>query len=160
MIRKQDDFEKEREEDYEFAREKYHEIIKKTDTAIELMMNLAEESETPRVFEVLSTMLKQNADVTDRLMILQKEMNGLSAKDAKGQNGNNGGGNKTINNNVFVGSTSDLQRLIKQQMEGKVQEKVINDSKGNEYNLPSSQEIHDGDNDDDDEFEIIYDNSK
>ena len=61
------------EDDYKFARDHYYKLAEKGEEAIELMLELARDSEHPRAFEVLSTMLKQNAEVADRLMELQKK---------------------------------------------------------------------------------------
>ena len=63
------------DDDYDFARAKYYNLADKGDEAIELMMELARESEHPRAFEVLSNMMKQNAEIADRLMELQKKKN-------------------------------------------------------------------------------------
>ena len=60
------------DDDYEFARSKYYNLAEKGDEAIELMMELARESEHPRAFEVLSNMMKQNAEIADRLMDLKR----------------------------------------------------------------------------------------
>ena len=60
-------------DDYDFARAKYYSLAEKGDEAIELMLELARDSEHPRAFEVLSNMMKQNAEVADRLMELQKK---------------------------------------------------------------------------------------
>ena len=55
-------------DDYAYARSKYYNISEKGDEAIELMLELARDSEHPRAFEVLSNMMKQNAEIADRLM--------------------------------------------------------------------------------------------
>lgn len=95
--------------DYDVSRETYKELIDKGNKAIDLMMDLASDSQHPRAFEVLATLLKTQADNTDKLADLQKKMQNLTTpKDSakKQQSGN------TTNNNVFVGSTTDLQRFI------------------------------------------------
>ena len=60
-------------DDYDYARSKYYNLAEKGDEAIELMLELARDSEHPRAFEVLSNMMKQNAEIADRLMELQKK---------------------------------------------------------------------------------------
>ena len=60
-------------DDYAYARAKYYNLAEKGDEAIELMLELARDSEHPRAFEVLSNMMKQNAEIADRLMELQKK---------------------------------------------------------------------------------------
>ena len=94
-------------DDYDFARSKYYNLAEKGDEAIDLMLDLARESESPRAFEVLSNMLKQNAEVADRLMDLQKKKKEVRLIDQKQvPNGN------MTQNNVYVGSTTDLQRML------------------------------------------------
>ena len=99
------------DDDYEYARAKYYNLADKGDEAIELMMELARESEHPRAFEVLSNMMKQNAEIADRLMELQKKKKEVSLKDQVGLP------NKMTQNNVYVGSSTDLQRMLLKKME-------------------------------------------
>ena len=100
-------------DDYDFARAKYYNLAEKGDEAIDLMLDLARESEHPRAFEVLSNMLKQNAEVTDRLMELQKKRKEVRISD---QNQQLPSGNMT-QNNVYVGSTTDLQRALHERID-------------------------------------------
>lgn len=94
--------------DYAVSRETYKELIDKGNVAIDLMMELAKDSQHPRAFEVLAGLLKTQADNTDKLADLQKKLqnlrNGPKAKSSTPE--------KVTNNNVFVGSTTDLQRFI------------------------------------------------
>ena len=99
------------DDDYDFARSKYYNLVEKGDEAIDLMMELARESEHPRAFEVLSNMMKQNAEIADRLMDLQKKKKEVRLKDAKALP------NKMTQNNVYVGSSTDLQRMLLKKME-------------------------------------------
>jgi hypothetical protein len=94
--------------DYEVSRETYKQLIEKGDQAIDLMMELARDSQHPRAFEVLAGLLKTQADNTDKLADLQKKLQSL--RTPKGKNGSSP--EKITNNNVFVGSTTDLQRFI------------------------------------------------
>ena len=103
------------QDDYEFARAKYYNLAEKGDEAIELMMDLARESEHPRAFEVLSNMMKQNAEIADMLMDLQKK-NKEVRLDANKQLPNS-----VTQNNVYVGSTTDLQRMLINKMNNKAQ---------------------------------------
>ena len=93
-------------DDYEESRNRYKRILDKGEQALDGMMDLASESEHPRAYEVLSGMLKNMADVTDKLMDLQKKKRDLSDEPKKEQP------NGITQNNVFVGSTTDLQRMI------------------------------------------------
>ena len=92
--------------DYEYSRETYYDLLEKGKHSLELMIEVARESEHPRAFEVLSGMMKNMADINDKLMDLNKKEKEISNEDDKKQLGN------TTNNNVFLGSTSDLQRLL------------------------------------------------
>ena len=94
-------------DDYEYSRETYRNLIDSSSEALNGMMQLAADSEHPRAYEVLSTMVKNIADVTDKLMDLQKKKTDLTG--AKPAQENAGG---VTNNNVFVGSTTDLQRML------------------------------------------------
>jgi hypothetical protein len=106
------------EEDYEFSRETYYDLIEKGRESLELMIEVARESEHPRAFEVLSGMIKGIADVNGSLMDLNKKYKELQKSDEPKENAN------TTNNNLFVGSTTDLQRMLLSQND----EKVINDN--------------------------------
>ena len=103
------------QDDYTESRETYKELIGKGNEAIDLMMELARDSQHPRAFEVLATLLKTQADNNDKLLDLQKKVKALK-EPAKGALNPN----TVTNNNVFVGSTSDLQRFILQQNKNQV----------------------------------------
>ena len=106
--------ENEVQDDYDYARARYYSLTEKGDEAIDLMLDLARESEHPRAFEVLSNMLKQNAEVADRLMELQKKKKEVRLIDQKHlPNGN------MTQNNVYVGSTTDLQRMLHDRIDEK-----------------------------------------
>jgi len=90
-------------DDYEFSRATYKELITTGTASLEILAELARESEHPRAFEVLSKAIKDIGDVTDKLMDLQKSKKELSGEQKK---------REVTNNNLFVGSTTDLQRLL------------------------------------------------
>ena len=92
--------------DYDHSRDTYYDLIQKGQESLDLMMQFARESEHPRAFEVLSGMIKNVSDVTDRLMDLQKKSKDIT-KDEKEVGG-------TTNQNLFVGSTTDLQRMLQE----------------------------------------------
>lgn len=96
-------------DDYEFSRETYRNLVSKSNEAIEQMLNLAMQSEHPRAFEVLSNMLKNTSDMTDKLMALQKAKKDL-AKKAEAES--SGKAPALTQNNVFLGSTTDLQKHL------------------------------------------------
>ena len=107
------------EDDYKFSRETYKDLVDKSNKAIDGMMELALQSEHPRAFEVLSNMLKNTSDMTDKLMALQKQKKEVKKKE-KGEVQTGPTGSVT-NNNVFLGSVTDLQKhLITQTLEKNV----------------------------------------
>jgi len=90
--------------DYDYSRETYYDLLEKGKESLQLMIEVARESEHPRAFEVLSGMMKNMADINDKLMDLNKKEKELQKPEAK-QVGN-------TTNNVFLGSTADLQKLL------------------------------------------------
>ena len=100
--------------DYDYSRATYYELIDKGRESLDLMIEVARESEHPRAFEVLSNMIKNISDVNDKLMELNKKTKDVTQSDNKQDQ-------KAItNNNVFIGSTTDLQRLLMQNDDEKV----------------------------------------
>ena len=98
--------EKNVDNDYKYSRDTYYELVEKGKQSLELMIEVARESEHPRAFEVLSGMIKNISDVNDRLMDLNKMKKDLDRKEEI----------KNIaktTNNLFVGSTAELQKLLK-----------------------------------------------
>jgi hypothetical protein len=93
--------------DYEYSRETYYDLIEKGRESLELMIEVARESEHPRAFEVLSGMIKGISDVNDKLMDLNKKQKEITKED-----GPSSEGGTTTNNNLFVGSTTELQRML------------------------------------------------
>ncbi len=105
-------------DDYEFSRATYKELITTGTASLEILAELARESEHPRAFEVLSKAIKDIGDVTDKLMTLQKSKQDLAGESQSKKT--------TTNNNLFVGSTADLQRLFaKADKEAKAKEEII-----------------------------------
>ena len=100
---------KKMDDDYEFSREVYYGLISKGQEGIDEMLELARASEHPRAFEVLSGMIKNVSDVSDRLMALNKTKAQVEQIGKTPQLENKGG---TTNNNIFVGSTTELQRFL------------------------------------------------
>jgi gas vesicle protein len=90
--------------DYEYSRDTYYELIQKGREAMDLMIEVARESEHPRAFEVLSNMIKNVSDVNDKLMDLNKKNKDINKEETKQVGG--------TTNNLFIGSTTDLQRLL------------------------------------------------
>ena len=95
------------EKDYEYTRGNLYSIIEKGQEAINGILELAQESEMPRAYEVAGQLIKNVADATDKLMDLQKKLKDVNEeKETKGPT--------TVNNSLFVGSTAELQKFLKQ----------------------------------------------
>ena len=95
------------EKDYEYTRGQLYDLIEKGQEAVQGALEVAQESGHPRAFEVAVNAMKQVSDMTDKLIDLQKKMKDLDAP-IKGK------GPTTVNNTMFVGSTADLQKMIKE----------------------------------------------
>ena len=91
-------------DDYDFSRQTYKDLIYTGTRSLDVLSELARESEHPRAFEVLSQSIKNIGDVTKNLMDLQKTKKDLTQENEDSR--------KITNNNVFVGSTTDLQRML------------------------------------------------
>ena len=91
--------------DYEYTRGNLYSLIEKGQEALDSIMEVAQEGQQPRAFEVVSQLIKNVADTTDKLVDLQQKMKNLEAEDPKGPS--------TVNNALFVGSTAELQKLLK-----------------------------------------------
>jgi len=94
-------------QDYEMSRAQLHSLVMKGQEAIDGILELAHESEQPRAYEVAGQLIKHVGDVTDKLMDLQKKL--LEVEEPKSK------GPSNVTNALFVGSTADLQKLLKQQ---------------------------------------------
>ena len=92
--------------DYEYTRGNLYSLIEKGQEAINGILELAQESEMPRAYEVAGQLIKNVADATDKLMDLQKKL-----KDIEEDRGVRGPTNVT--NALFVGSTAELAKLLK-----------------------------------------------
>lgn len=93
--------------DFEYARKVKHDLLAKGSEALEDMMEVARSTEHPRAYEVLSNMMKNVGDVSDSLLDLHKKKKDYKKTDEMPALPG------TTNNNVFVGSTTDLQRMLK-----------------------------------------------
>ena len=91
--------------DYEYTRGNLYSIIEKGQEAINGILELAQESEMPRAYEVAGQLIKSISDATDKLMDLQKKLKDVNEEKDKPTN--------VTNNALFVGSTADLQKMLK-----------------------------------------------
>ena len=94
--------------DYEYTRANLYSLIEKGQEAINGIMELAGEGGSPRAYEVAGQLIKSVADTTDKLIDLQKKLKDVEEEVV------NKGPNTVTNNAVFVGSTSELQKMLKQ----------------------------------------------
>ena len=94
------------EKDYEYTRGNLYSIIEKGQEAINGILELAQDSEMPRAYEVAGQLIKSVSDATDKLMDLQKKLKDVEEESKQK-------GPSTVNNALFVGSTAELQKLLK-----------------------------------------------
>ena len=93
--------------DYEVSRAALHSLVMKGQEAVDGILEVAQASDHPRAYEVAATTIKAVGDVTDKLIDLQGKMKELDKEEKKGPS--------TVNNTMFVGSTADLQKMLKKQ---------------------------------------------
>ena len=97
--------------DYEYTRGNLYSLIEKGQEAINGILQLAQESEMPRAYEVAGQLIKNVADATDKLMDLQKKLKNIEEdKQPRGPT--------NVTNALFVGSTAELAKLLKKQSNG------------------------------------------
>ena len=92
--------------DYKYARENLYDVIERGTEALDYLLELAKASEHPRAFEVVGTLTKTLVEANKDLLEIQKKVKDLQAEDKKESPQN-------VTNALFVGSTADLQKLIK-----------------------------------------------
>lgn len=93
--------------DADYSRANYYNLIEKGNEALDGILEVARESQHPRAYEVAANMIKNLSDVTEKLMILQKQQQELQPKEPAGPT------NITVDKAVFVGSTADLLKKLK-----------------------------------------------
>ena len=93
--------------DYDYTRGNLYSLIEKGQEAINGIMEVAGETASPRAYEVAGQLIKSVADTTDKLLDLQKKVKEVNEDEGKTNN-------NVTNNALFVGSTSELSKLIKQ----------------------------------------------
>ena len=97
--------EQDTDNDYKYQRENFYQLVERGQDAIEGILDLAKEGEHPRAYEVAGNLIKQIADVTEKLGDLQTKMKKL--KEVPNQ------APKNVTNALFVGSTAELQKMLK-----------------------------------------------
>ena len=98
--------------DYEYSRAQLYSLVEKGQEAVDGALDVAQQSDSARAYEVAGQLIKHVADTADKLIDLQKKMKDIDeVKDSKTTN--------VTNNSLFVGSTSELQKMLKQTMKDK-----------------------------------------
>ena len=95
---------KDDETDYNYTRENYYNLIERNQDAVEEMLEIAKQSEHPRAFEVVGQLIKSGLEANKELMNLHKTKKDLTTEKTP---------NQVTNQAVFVGSTAELQKLLK-----------------------------------------------
>ena len=109
--KKENNKEEDIEKDYEYQRENFYNLVERGSVAIDGILELAKESEHPRTYEVAGNLIKQVAEVTEKLGDLQEKMRKLKEVPDNAP--------KNVTNALFVGSTKELQNILKDKVEGK-----------------------------------------
>ena len=104
LVKGEDDIER----DYEYQRENFYNLVEKGSTAIDGILELAKESEHPRTYEVAGNLIKQVAEVTEKLGDLQEKMRKLKEVPNNAP--------KNVTNALFIGSTKELQTMLKDKL--------------------------------------------
>ena len=94
------------ERDYEYQREQFYKLVDRGSMAIDGILELAKEGEHPRAYEVAGQLIKNVAEVTEKLGDLQEKMRKLKEVPDSGP--------KSVTNALFVGSTAELQKMLKE----------------------------------------------
>ena len=105
VSRVRDDIGEDPQKDYEYSRAQLYTLVEKGQEAVNGILDVANDSMHPRAFEVAGQLIKHVADTTDKLVDLQKKMKDLDEDQ---------GPKQVTNNSLFVGSTADLQKMLKQ----------------------------------------------
>ena len=92
--------------DYEYQRQNFYNLVEKGTDAVEGILELAKESDHPRAYEVAGNLIKQVAEVTEKLGDLQEKMRKLKEVPNSAP--------KNVTNALFVGSTAELQKMLKE----------------------------------------------
>jgi len=109
--------------DYDYSRENYYNLIEKGQQAIEGILDIAKEGQHPRAYEVAGQLIGQVAQVTDKLQDLQKKLKDLKEVTKKSDT--------KIQNALFVGSTAELQKMLQAKKDETIEGKVTESKEDN-----------------------------
>ena len=98
-------------DDYQYSRAQLYSLVEKGQEAIQGALDVAQNTDHPRAYEVAGNLIKNIADIADKLLDTQKKLKDIEEEKPKGPS--------TVNNSVFVGSTAELQKILKQKMSDK-----------------------------------------
>ena len=104
------------ETDYNYSRAQLYSLVEKGQEAVDGALDVAQQSDSARAYEVAGQLIKHVADTADKLIDLQKKMKEIDEDGPKAQT-------NVTNNSLFVGSTSELQKMLKQSMKENKNEK-------------------------------------
>ena len=99
---------RQKDDDYEYTRETLYDLIEKGREGIEEMIEVARQSEHQRAYEVLATLIKDTANTSEKLMDLHRKIQSIDKMMLPAPEKNN-----NTTNNLFIGSTTELQRMLK-----------------------------------------------
>ena len=110
IVKKPSDDLEDTDADYKYQRENFYNLVERGQDAIEGILEIAKESEHPRTYEVAGNLIKQVAEVTEKLGDLQEKMKRLKEVPNTAP--------KNVTNALFVGSTAELQKMLKEKTDG------------------------------------------
>ena len=110
IVKKPSDDLEDTDADYKYQRENFYNLVERGQDAIEGILEIAKESEHPRTYEVAGNLIKQVAEVTEKLGELQEKMKRLKEVPNTAP--------KNVTNALFVGSTAELQKMLKGKTDG------------------------------------------
>ena len=105
------------ETDYNYSRAQLYSLVEKGQEAVDGALDVAQQSDSARAYEVAGQLIKHVADTADKLIDLQKKMKDIDEDGPKAQT-------NVTNNSLFVGSTSELQKMLKKSMKENKNEKI------------------------------------
>ena len=98
-------------DDYQYSRAQLYSLVEKGQEAIQGALEVAQSTDHPRAYEVAGNLIKNVADIADKLLDTQKKLKDIEEEKPKGPS--------TVNNSVLVGSTAELQKILNQKMSDK-----------------------------------------
>ena len=105
------------ETDYNYSRAQLYSLVEKGQEAVDGALDVAQQSDSARAYEVAGQLIKHVADTADKLIDLQKKMKDIDEDGQKAKT-------NVTNNSLFVGSTSELQKMLKKSMKENKNEKI------------------------------------